>query len=132
MMDPQAPPPPLKGLAGRRVLVVEDETVISMFIEDALSGLGCHVVGPARRVQQALDLIERNSIDAAILDLNLGRDGDSYPIADALTLRGLPFVFSTGYGRQGLRPAYRGHACLAKPFAGMDLENALLRLLGEA
>lgn len=117
-----------QSLTGRRVLVVEDEMVISMFIEDVLQGLGCTVVGPAWRTQQALELLEGHAIDAAVLDLNLGRDGDSYPIADVLMQRGLPFVFSTGYGRQGLLPAYRDVPCLTKPFAEKALAQALAAL----
>lgn len=127
-----ASPPDLAALAGRRVLVVEDEMVISMFIEDVLSSYGCKVVGPVRRVQHAITLIEGGEVDAAILDLNLGREGDSYPVADVLILRGVPFVFSTGYGRQGLRPAYRDQPCLAKPFAADDLAHALLALFRNA
>ena len=115
-------------LTGRRILVVEDEMVISMFIEDVLVGLGCQIVGPAGRMQRALALVEGNGIDAAVLDINLGRDGDSYPIADALISRGVPFVFSTGYGHQGVLPAYRDIPCLTKPFAEKALAQALAAL----
>jgi CheY-like chemotaxis protein len=72
-----------RELSNRKVLVVEDEMMIAMLIEDMLDELGCELVGPATNVPRALELIGQESIEIAILDLNL--DGlDTYAIADAL------------------------------------------------
>ena len=85
-------------LGGKRVLIVEDEPIVAMCLEDMLIDLGCEVVGPASRVQEGLTLAETEGLDAAILDVNLGADY-SYAIADALSERGVPFAFATGYDR---------------------------------
>ena len=112
-------------LQGRRVLIVEDELMISMLVEDMLSDLGCTVVGPAHELAAALALANGSEqIDAALLDVNLG--GQSvFPVADALRARGVPSVFSTGYGEAGLREVDRGAPVLQKPFRAGDLARAL-------
>lgn len=107
-----------------RILVVEDESLIAMLIEDLLLDLGYEVVGPVARVERALDLIEREAIDGALLDVNLGVER-SYPIADALSARNCPFVFTTGYGEAGLAPAHCGRPVLRKPLTRDGLEEAL-------
>jgi CheY-like chemotaxis protein len=84
-------------LQGLRVLVLEDETIVLLMIEDLLDDLGCHVVGPASTVPEALALAEAGGFDAALLDLNLGRGETSYPVADMLAARHVPFAFVTGY-----------------------------------
>lgn len=97
-----------------RILIVDDEPLIAAMMEDWLSELGHDVVGPAHNLAQALELAERD-LDAAIVDVALGKDS-SYPLADALMARGLPFALATGYGRDGLEPRYREQAALMKPF----------------
>src|SRR5471032_1103864 len=95
------------GLSGRRILVVEDEVMVAWALEDMLTGLGCAVVGPAARVKQALAMISAGAIDAAVLDVNLNGE-KSYPVADALAVLGVPFVFSTGYNKNNLQGGYLG------------------------
>ena len=73
------------SLSGLRVLVVEDEMMVSMLLEDMLSDLGCSTVGPAARMEPALRLVEAAGFDVAILDVNLNGD-ETYPIADALEI----------------------------------------------
>jgi two-component sensor histidine kinase/PAS domain-containing protein len=115
-------------LAGRRILVVEDEVIVAWALEDMLAGLGCAVVGPAARINQALTMIEAEAFDAAVVDVNL--DGEkSYPVVDALTARGVPFVFSTGYGKAGIAAKYGAFTVLQKPYAISKLGDALSRLL---
>ena len=115
-------------LAGRRIMIVEDEMVVAMLLEDMLGDLGCEAVTLAGRPAQAIALIEANPLDAAILDVNL--DGqDSYPVADALSERGVPFIFSTGYSGISLKEGYRGRPMLQKPFTSQELGEALARLL---
>jgi len=112
----------------RRVLVVEDELLVAALLQDMLTDLGCAVVGPAARVAEALALIDAEAIDAAVLDVNLNQEL-SYPIADALVARGIPFLFSTGYGADRIPEGYRGHTILQKPYHGSDLGRALTGLL---
>ena len=116
------------ALLGRRILIVEDETIIAMLLEDMLEDLGCEVAAVAARTAAALAAIEAHPPDAAILDLNL--DGvKSDEVADALSARGVPFLFATGYGDAGLSERYRDRPVLSKPFRRNDLERALERLL---
>jgi CheY-like chemotaxis protein len=109
---------------GRRFLVVEDEAVLAMLIEDMLGELGCTVAATAGGTREALKALEDLAIDGAILDVNLGRER-SYRVADALIARGVPFVFATGSGDQGVDAAYRGPPVLQKPFDQDDLARAL-------
>ena len=115
-------------LSGRRLLVVEDEMLVLLHIEDTLADLGCTSVSAAATVDQALDLINRQPFDAAMIDMNL--DGSkSYPVADALAARGVPFVFSTGYSGQRLDDGYRDRPVLGKPYRKADLIAVLAKLL---
>jgi DNA-binding NtrC family response regulator len=116
--------------SGRRVLVVEDEIIVAWLLEDMLADLGCAVVGPAARVNQALALIDAEAIDVAVLDVNLNGQ-KSYPIADALAARGVPFVFSTGYDKDNLLESYRTFPVLQKPFHRSELGVTLAKLLKE-
>ena len=109
---------------GRRVLVVEDEVIVGMLVEDMLNELGCEVVALSTHLDQAVELARVLDIDFAVLDLNLnGRL--SYPVADALRLRGVPFIFATGYGAKILVPPYAGTPTLQKPFHLDDLRRTL-------
>lgn len=113
-------------LEGLRVLVVEDEMMVSMLIEDMLSDLGCKVVGPASRLDEAIALVDAAELDCAVLDVNLGGQ-PIFPLADILRARGAPIAFATGYGDAGLRDVDRGSPVLQKPFR----EGDLARVLGE-
>jgi CheY-like chemotaxis protein len=113
-------------LEGLRVLVVEDEMMVSMLIEDMLAELGCEVVGPASRLDEAMALAREAEVDCAVLDVNLGGQ-PIFPVADLLRERGRPFAFATGYGDAGLREADKGSPVLQKPFR----EGDLARVLGE-
>ena len=116
----------IPDLAGLRVLVVEDEMMVSMLIEDMLEDLGCKVVGPASRLEEAIELANTVELDCAVLDVNLGGQ-PIFPLADILRAKGVPFAFATGYGDAGLREADRGSPVLQKPFR----EGDLARVLGE-
>jgi CheY-like chemotaxis protein len=114
--------------SGRRVLLVEDEPIVAWLLKEMLVDLGCSVVGPAANVSQALAMIDAESIDVAVLDVNL-RGQMSYPIADVLVARGVPFVFSTGYDKDRLLDGYRTFPALQKPFHRSDLGDTLAKLL---
>jgi CheY-like chemotaxis protein len=116
----QSPP----GPAQRRVFVVEDEIMIRMLLEDMLNDLGYGVAASASGLDEAVALARTSDFDLAILDVDLNGDA-VYPVADVLTQRGVPFVFSTGYGGRGLPAAYRDRPTLHKPFRLENLDETL-------
>jgi CheY-like chemotaxis protein len=117
-----------KLLSGRRVLVVEDEMMVVMMIEDMLADLGCEAVTAAATVDQAIALIDAQAFDVAMLDMNLNGN-ECYPVADALAVRGVPFIFSTGYNGRDMREGYRDRPVLKKPFQHRELDEILTRVL---
>ena len=121
-----------EGLADRRILVVEDESLVAMLLETILEDMGATPVGAIATVEEALALVASDhDLDAALLDVNVaGRE--VFPVAEALKARGIPFVFSTGYGEGGLPDAWRGQATIQKPFTEDAVKSALFRALGVA
>jgi CheY-like chemotaxis protein len=113
-------------LAGRRVLLVEDEMMVAMMIEDFLDELGCNHTGPYAGVTEALRAIEAGSFDLALLDINLNGE-ISYPIARHLERIGVPFVFVSGYEK--FDNAEWRYPHITKPFKVADLEAAMTRAL---
>lgn len=111
---------PMPDLHGLRILVVEDTLLVAEVILDVLRECGCEVVGPAARVQQAVALARQNDIDGALLDMNLAGEL-CFPVAAALTERGIPFVFLTGYDEAAVPPEYRGVPRMTKPFQVREL-----------
>jgi CheY-like chemotaxis protein len=115
------------------ILIVEDEALVAMLIEDTVGDLGCRVAGPVANVADGLAILEREVVDGAILDVNLGGRELVYPLAEALSARGIPFVFVTGYGAEGLDPRFSSTPVLQKPFHPATLEKMVLHsLLGSA
>jgi CheY-like chemotaxis protein len=114
----------INSLAGRRILIVEDEPVVAMALEDMLVDLGCVIIGPALRLKNALALATTEMLDGAVLDVNLGKDR-SFPIAEILKIRNVPFLFSTGYGCQGLQAPFHDASVLTKPYSLASLERSL-------
>ena len=117
-------------LAGHRILVVEDEMLLLMNIEMALEELGCSDIRAAASVAEALALLDLREFDAALLDVNLGGE-KSYPVADALIARGIPFAFSTGYGDHGDRAELGDRPLLRKPYLRSDLVAVLEQLAAD-
>jgi DNA-binding response OmpR family regulator len=117
----------MTDLEGRRVLLVEDESLVAMLGEDMLLELGC-VVDVAMRLDKALALARGTAFDLAILDVNLG-ETCSYPIADLLCERCIPFIFATGYGATGIEPAYGAIPVMQKPYQVGQMAALLRHLL---
>jgi CheY-like chemotaxis protein len=117
-----------KLLSGRRILVIEDEMLILMMIESMLTDLGCESMTAAATIAQAIALIDGQTFDAAMLDVNLKGD-NSRPVADTLAARGVPFFFSTGNGGHHSMDGYEDRAILRKPFIFEDLAAIFTGLL---
>lgn len=111
------------------VLIVEDDTLVAMDMGLVVSEAGYAVVGPVGRACEALELLSTQGCDLALLDANLGAvGGDIANVAAALSERGIPFAFVTGYAREALPPPYRDVHLLEKPFNSARL-LALIREL---
>jgi CheY-like chemotaxis protein len=115
-----------KGLPPLRILLVEDEALISLLIESMLSDLGHVTVDCAHSVQHALSLLDpvTKPFDAAMLDINLGGTL-VFPVAEALAARDIPFAFLTGYGANGVPKRFADAAVIQKPFTEKDLAYAM-------
>jgi CheY-like chemotaxis protein len=109
-----------------RVLIVEDEAVVAMLLEDMLADLGHEAVAVAGRIDKALELARSAEIDLAILDVNLNGQ-PTYPVAEILKSRGVPFAFATGYGVSGLAEEWRSTPVLQKPFHARELAQAIAK-----
>ena len=108
---------------GRRILVVEDEGLVALQLQADLEEAGHCVVGPARSLAQGLRLAESEDIDAALVDVSLGRDS-SAPIAERLLARSVPFAFATGYADSAMLPQHlRAIPRLSKPYAARDVKR---------
>jgi len=115
-------------LAGKSILVVDDEPLIAMDIVASLEDQGCQIVGPAATLQRAMSLVESQKIDAALLDANLaGEPIDA--LAAVLVRRKIPFAFVSGYGREGLPEAFRQKALVKKPFQRQRLIDVVQQML---
>jgi DNA-binding response OmpR family regulator len=115
-------------LTGKRVLVVEDEPLVSMLVADELLNAGATVLGPAISIDHALRLVEAAAADggisAAVLDINLNGMKVA-PVADKLAVLGVPFLFATGYGENRDTGGHGGAPVLSKPFAPERLVAAV-------
>jgi len=111
-----------------RVLVVEDEWLISEEVEETLHDAGYDVVGPVPSVASALSLIEAERIDTAVLDIHLGKE-KSFPVAQALASRAIPFVFVSGYSYNDMPSQFHDCPLLNKPVSPHNLLSQLKLLL---
>jgi DNA-binding response OmpR family regulator len=114
-------------LAGCRILIVEDEMMIAMFLEEALKELGCRVIGPVSKLSDAVRLAREEAMDAAVLDVNI-RGGEVFEAAELLIARGIPFVLASGYSDWILPEAMQGKPRLTKPFTMQELERKVREL----
>ena len=103
---------------------MEDELAISILMEDMLVDFGTEIVGPAARIDDAIRLAREADVDHGVLDINLAGEA-TYPVADVLRARGIPFVFATGYNVNALPESFRGSPTLQKPFTFSTFEETL-------
>lgn len=115
---------------GRRILVVEDAWAVGLQLKTILEALGHEVVGPATGPDEALALAEADGLEAAVLDIRL-EDRDSFPVADRLRDRGIPFGFASGYSdARMIPPRFRDIPRISKPYSEGAIEELLGRLFG--
>ena len=119
------------ALEGVRVLVVEDEYLVAVLIEQILESAGCIVMGPVARILEALDAVNDDDYDAAVLDVNLAGERIN-PVADALSERDVPFMFVTGYGANALPSEYAERPHICKPFRMAELICALSSVINSS
>jgi DNA-binding response OmpR family regulator len=108
----------------KRILIVEDEVLVAMLLEDLLSDMGHFVVACAPRLDEAMKQARDADLDFAILDINLG-GVTSFPVAELLRHRSIPFVFASGYGSAGLTSQFEDALTLQKPYEPRELERAI-------
>ena len=118
-------------IAGKRVLIVEDELIIAMMLECELNDGGCDVIGPTPSVEAALRLIDKERLDCALLDYRLV-DETSGRIASVLAERNIPFLLMTGHCAGDLPSELRDKTLLQKPVTGKALRAALEAILDSA
>lgn len=123
---------PSAATTQRKVLIVEDSPLVLMSLEGLIDDMDWLVEGPAMRLAEALDLAAVSDSDVALLDINL--DGEmSFAVADRLLARGVPVVFMTGYDNTAMVPDHlKAQPMVAKPFAIVELEAMLRRIVGDA
>jgi CheY-like chemotaxis protein len=113
---------------GQKILVAEDGLLLAEVISDYLRDWGMEPIGPVSRLQDACRVAQQGAIDGALLDVRLG-DELSFPAAWILKMRGIPFVFLTGYsGGTRIPVAFREVRLIEKPFAAEELREALSSL----
>jgi len=110
-----------------RILLAEDEMLVAMLLEDILSDLGHTLVGPLAHLDKTLHAARHETLDLAILDVNLQGE-EIYPVAEVLQARGIPFAFSTGYGVHGLLERWQKQPTLQKPYHRDELYRMVAEL----
>ncbi len=116
-------------LAAPKVLVVEDEFVIALDLSSQLQDAGYQVCGPTGRTDIAVGLIDRDTPDMALLDVNLGKGETSCEIARLLMFRRIPFVFLSGYTKNALPADFADIPILAKPCPFKTVQETIERLV---
>ncbi|MGK9055700.1 response regulator [Neorhizobium petrolearium] len=114
----------MRNISGLKVLIVEDEALVALMIEDMLQDLGCEIIASISRLADARAIAAKADIDLAVLDVNLAGEL-SFSIAEILRNRQIPFVFSTGYGMDGLPDEFGSHLVIGKPFSSGELQEII-------
>jgi response regulator RpfG family c-di-GMP phosphodiesterase len=115
-------------VAKPRVLLVEDEVLISIHVAQLLEEIGCEMIGPLADIPSAVQAAETGVIDAAILNLVIG-GVEGYAVAEVLAARGIPFAFASGVPETSIDDAWKEQPFLSKPYLVDDLRLVLSRLV---
>lgn len=119
----------MSNVAGKRVLIVEDELLVALSLEDTLRALGCEVIGPVATLSEALRLAGEVEADVAILDVNL-RGEQVFPAAEILASRAIPLIFCSGFvGAAPLPPCFGEALQVPKPYTDRVIAGALRNLV---
>jgi hypothetical protein len=122
------PPGPL---AGRRILVVEDEYFLADDLHRHFAALGAEIIGPIAYLDDAAEVLRADgSIDGALLDINV-RSEMVFPLARLLQSRKVPFVFTTGYDKRSLGPEFMDVQVWEKPLDIPSLARSLTALMSK-
>ena len=122
-------PPPSNG--DPRLLLVEDELVVGLFMQDLLKAIGYRPTDPIGRLSEAISAATNERFEGAILDMNLNGE-IVYPLAELLIEQRVPFLFVTGYAPRSLDPRFTQVPVLQKPIVQDELAGALDLVLGGA
>ena len=123
--------PVANGSGESRLLLVEDELVVGLFMQDLLKAIGYRPTDPIGRLSEAIHAATHERFEGAILDMNLNGE-IVYPLAELLTEQRVPFLFVTGYAPTSLDPRFTLVPVLQKPVVQDELAGALSRVLGQA
>jgi DNA-binding response OmpR family regulator len=108
----------------QRVLLVEDEVLVAMYVEDVLSDLGYKVIALATNLDEAIEQAGTKTFDLAVLDVNLAGQM-SFPVAAMLREREIPFLFLSGYTSGAIIDEFRNEVRLRKPLRMPELARAI-------
>jgi len=118
-----------EAFAGRSILIIEDEYFLADDLANEFVERGADIVGPLNQVADAMELLESGArIDAALLDINV-KNEQIFPLADALRQRNIPFVFTTGYGKDWVGPEFAEVPLCEKPLDLPTVVNCLAGLM---
>ena len=113
------------GIAGRRILLAEDDYFIVSDIARAFRAMGAHLIGPFATVEGVMEYLDAApGLDGAVLDINL-RGRMAFAIADRLMREDVPFIFSTGYDDSVIPPRFNGVVRCEKPVRPAAIAKAL-------
>ncbi|WP_320457202.1 response regulator [Stenotrophomonas sp. CFBP8994] len=115
------------GLGGVSVFLVEDEPSLMYVLEESIKSLGYAVGEKAEYLPEALERAKSIAFDVAMLDVNL-HGQESFPVADVLVERGIPFIFTTGFGKTALPERFKRAPVMEKPFRLKDIHRAITEL----
>jgi CheY-like chemotaxis protein len=112
-----------------RIMIVEDEWTLAMDLAGQLEDAGYEILGPTPHPENAKAIMDCELVDGALLDIALGASS-SYPIAEALMQRGIPFAFVSAYTTAALRPDFQKHLLISKPVGRALLVQTVEDLIG--
>lgn len=113
----------------RRILIAEDEFLVSVLLEQDMTEAGYRVIGPYTRFSEAMNGVRQGGFELALLDINMNGHM-AYPLADALLAQGVPFIFLSGYGAQDMPERFRACPRISKPYNLSVLLREIARLIG--